>query len=237
MTAHRNAAYSVEPDLAQTARLIGDPVRIGMLFALLDGRELPASELAFRAGASPQAASAHLHKLLTGGLLVLRRSGRQRLFALASPEVARVVEALASVAPSAPIVSLSQHERLKRLREARSCYDHLAGRLGVALMDAMHAGGVIAVQRNAIALTTGGVRFVRDAGIDLEALRGKRALVRACMDWTERRHHLAGSLGAALLARFLDEGWLQRNPSDRALRITAAGRVNFTERFGVSIDR
>lgn len=226
----------VDPNIADVGALIGDPVRAAMLFALLDGRELPASELAFRAGASPQAASAHLAKLVAGGLLTASRAGRQRLFRLASADVGHAMEAIAAIAPASPIVALSQTTTLQRLREARSCYDHIAGRLGVAVTDHLLERRVIAVAGNAFELTRRGDTFFRDLGVDVgEARASRRSFARSCIDWTERRPHLAGSLGASVLARFLAAGWVLRNPHDRALRITPEGRSELDRRFRIRL--
>lgn len=223
-----------EPDVATTAYLIGDPVRAAMLVALMDGGELAATELALRSGASRQAASAHLSKLVAGGLLKAATVGRQRLFRLASPEIAHAIEALSAISKPAPSVALSQHTRMHRLREARSCYDHLAGRLGVAVTDHLLERHALRISGNAFEMTRGGVTFFRTLGVDVALAREQtRSFARACMDWTERRPHLAGSLGAVLLQRFIAQAWLARNSKDRALRITPAGRDAFERRFHI----
>lgn len=203
-----------------------------MLFTLLDGRELPASALALLAQSSPQAASSHLSKLVSGGLIVVRSAGRQKLFRLASAGVADAIETLASISPPEPIVSLGQYTTMQRLREARSCYDHLAGQLGVDVTEALLAKGAIVRYESTFELAPVGGSFFRKFDIDVEALcKARRCVVRACMDWTERRHHLAGSLGAALLDVFIFRDWLRRNPRDRALQITQAGRHSLQEIF------
>lgn len=222
------------PNVAKVAALIGDSVRAKMLFALLDGRELTASELAFRGEASPQAASAHLAKLVDGGLISARNAGRQRLFRLASPEIAHAIEVLASIAPVTPVTSLNQHTAMQRLRRARSCYDHLAGRLGVAVTDALTERRLLAAGDDVFAITRNGESFFADIGVDLVALRAsRRHFARACMDWTERRHHVAGALGAALLERFVTNGWLLRNQRDRSLEITTEGHLHLKNAFGI----
>lgn len=230
-------AARIGPNVAKIASLLGDATRARMLFALLDGRECSASELASRSGSSPQAASAHLSKLVEGGLLVARSAGRQRLFVLASQQVANAIEALASIAPVAPVVSLDQQLAMRRLREARSCYDHLAGRVGVTVTQAMLDRRALTSRRGEFALTRAGERLLWDLDIDVVSLKSvRRGLVRPCMDWTERRPHVAGSVGAALLERFLDRRWLERNPADRALRVTAAGRTEFSRLFAVRFE-
>lgn len=222
------------PNVAKVAALIGDAVRAKMLFALLDGRELTASELAFRGEASPQAASGHLAKLVGGGLICARNAGRQRLFRLASPEIAHAIEVLASIAPVTPVTSLNEHTAMQRLRRARSCYDHLAGRLGVSVTDALTERRFLAARDDVFAVTRNGESFFTDMGVDLDALRAsRRHFARACMDWTERRHHVAGALGAALLERFVANGWLLRNRRDRSLEITTEGHVHLKNAFGI----
>jgi DNA-binding transcriptional ArsR family regulator len=230
--------HPVDPDVASIGALIGDRTRAAVLFALLDGRELPASELAFRAGTSPTAASAHLAKLVSGGLLVVASSGRQRLFRLASPDVADAIEALAVIARPEPVVALSQSTALSRLREARSCYDHVAGRLGVAFTDVLLERKALRPCEEEFNVTRAGEAFFAALDIDLDAARQKRrCLARACTDWTERRPHLAGSLGAAVLERFLTARWVARNTHDRALRITEEGNAELARRFHIRMQR
>ena len=225
------------PDVCAIGSLIGEPVRARILFALLDGREISASELASRAGASPQSASGHLAKLVAGGLLDARAAGRQRLFRLASPRIANAIETLASIAPQTPIVSLGQHSAMQRLREARSCYDHLAGRLGVGITDALKRSGAIALNGEEFRLSKRGRRTFTRIGIDVdEAQAERRSFARACIDWTERRPHLAGSLGAALLRRILAQQWLRRHTADRSLRVTDEGKRALQALFDLRLD-
>jgi len=229
-------ALAAGPNVASVASLMADAGRARMLFALLDGREASATSLASVAGVSPQSASAHLHRLVAGGLLEARSAGRQRLFRLASVRVAAAIESLASIAPAAPVTSMSEHSTMERLREARSCYDHLAGRLGVGITDALLAKHAIALRLETFRLTRRGERFFSRLGIDIDAVCAqRRAASRACMDWTERRYHLAGGIGAALLHRVLDEGWLKRSATDRSLRVTATGRTALPRVFGVRL--
>lgn len=228
--------HAAEPNVAEIAALIGDRVRAAMLFALLDGRPLPASELAFRAATSPQAASAHLAKLVAGGLLCVSAIGRQRLFRLSSPEVCHAMEALATIARPTPVVTLSQTTTMQRLREARSCYDHLAGRLGVAVTDHFITCGALRLAARDFVLTSEGVSIFQTLGVDVERARGlARSFTRACIDWTERRPHLAGSLGASVMTHFISTGWVKRNAQDRALRITPVGRLELKARFNIDL--
>lgn len=223
-----------EPNLAGIAALIGDPTRTAFLFALLDGGALPATELAYRAGASPQAASAHLRKLVDGRLLAVSVSGRHRLYRLAGHHVAEAIEALASIAPPRRIVSLTQSIVMERLRAGRTCYDHLAGRLGVAVTDGLVAQGALRSGGSGFDVTPRGERFFQDLGVNVSALRrGRRVLGRACTDWTERRAHLAGSLGKALLDRFVANTWITRPNGDRSVQLTDRGRRAMARLFGV----
>ncbi len=225
------------PNVAKVAALIGDPVRAKMLFALLDGCERTASELAFRGDASPQAASAHLAKLNDGGLISARNAGRQRLFRLASPDIAHAIEVLASIAPAAPVTSLNQHTAMQRLRRARSCYDHLAGRLGVAVTEALTGRRFLSPRDDTFTITRNGESFFANIGIDLDSVRtSRRHFARACMDWTERRHHVAGALGAALLDGFVAHQWVRRNPRDRSLDITSDGNMTLRTELGIHIE-
>ena len=245
-----------DTDLAAVGALIGDPGRARVLRALTDGRELPASVLAAEAGVAPSTASVHLAKLADGGLVVAERHGRHRYFRLAGPDVARALEALARIAPPAPVRSLREGTRAHAVRAARTCYDHLAGRLGVALMAGLVEGGVLAGgdgrheraraeadRPSAIGLdldyrlTDDGASRLRDLGVDVDgALAGPRTPIRYCVDWSEQAHHLSGALGAALAARLFELGWVSRLPRTRAVRLTDAGRAGLAEHLGVAVE-
>lgn len=224
-----------DADLAEPARLMGEPARAAMLVALLDGRALPASELAAIARVKPPTASAHLARLVAGGLVTDRRLGRHRYFALAGPDVANAVEALQLIAPRRAVTSYSQSATARRLAEARSCYDHLAGRVALDLADALVAEGAISrldAGKPGRLLATGGplgarLRIGEVGGAGTGGVRSRRPEVRGCLDWTERRPHIAGRLGSHLLAVMLADGWVARVPGDRSLRVTAAGREAF----------
>jgi DNA-binding transcriptional ArsR family regulator len=232
----RPASFAVDPNVAGVAALIGDPARAAILLALIDDRERSATELAFRAGASPSSASAHLAKLVDGGLLTVAAAGRRRLFRLASPEVGQALEALAAIARPARIIALNQNVAMERLREARSCYDHLAGRLGVAITDVLVDGAALTLTGTSYEVTQRGERLFGRLGIDLAGARqSRRSFARPCLDWTERRAHLAGSLGAVLLQRFLSAGWVARNTRDRSLRITPEGCTQIERHFGIRL--
>jgi hypothetical protein len=178
-----------------------------------------------------------LAKLLGGGLIVARWAGRQRLFRLSSPEVGRAMEALAAIAAPARMRALSQATTMERLRQARSCYDHLAGRIGVAVSDFLISGKLLQSANAEFVVTRRGKAFFADLHVDVEALYAlRRTVARQCIDWTERRPHVAGALGASLLDRFLRDRWLERNSRDRALALTPHGRIEFERRFNVRME-
>src|SRR4051794_6645401 len=211
-------------ELANVAALLADRTRARILEELLAGPPLPAGALAARGGVAPSTVSGHLARLEAAGLIVVRPVGRRREASLARPEVAEALEALGRLAPGgARPVGLRSVNGHAALREARSCYDHLAGRAGVALADALVARGALGAPDGGLVVRDGA--YFRDAfGIDVGALPPRRPLVRACMDWTERRPHVAGALGAALLSALLERDWVRRRPDGRALNVTARGR-------------
>lgn len=213
---------------------MGEPARAAMLVALLDGRSLPASELAAVAGVTPPTASAHLAQLLAGGLVTDRKLGRHRYFSLAGEHVADAVEALQRIAPRRAVTSYSQSATAERLALARSCYDHFAGRLALDLADALVREGAISplVAGEPGSVLDPGTPVAMRLGIAEAAGAGagatsRRPVVRGCLDWTERRPHLAGRLGAIVLERLLAEEWVARRAGDRSLRVTEEGAREF----------
>lgn len=215
-----------QPNLAPIANLIGEPTRAAMLSELLDGGVLTATELAARAGVAPSTASEHLARLAAGGLLRVEAWGRHRYYGLAGPEVARALEALAALSRPSACADPFEREVLDGLRFGRTCYDHLAGRLGVTVRDALIARGVLVEDGPEHAVTPVGEAWLAGFGIELPAVRRtRRSFARACLDWSERRPHLAGALGAALLDRLVALGWIVREPGERAVRLTQAGRL------------
>jgi DNA-binding transcriptional ArsR family regulator len=220
-------------DLASLSSLIGDPSRALILSALFGGEALPAGELAFRARVTPQTASSHLAKLTEAGLVTVERMGRHRYYRLSGPEIGGLLEKMMTVAWQ-PAVERSRVPA--PLRDGRMCYDHLAGRLGVAVTDALVARGVLARGDDAFALTEAGAGWLAAMGIDAAALRdGRRSFARHCIDWSERRPHLAGALGAAIAERFVDRGWIRRDRDSRAVALTEDGRTALTRIFGPEI--
>lgn len=221
---------------AEIAALAGDPARAAMLHALMDGRALTAGELATVASVTPQTASGHLAWLTESGLLAVEKQGRHRYFRLAGPLVAQMVEGLMQVASAlSPPRRVATGPRDAALRTARTCYDHIAGRLGVALADGLVQGGHVELGDDGGLVTDSGLTFLSGVGIALDAPRGsrQRALCRPCLDWSERRPHLAGSLGAALCRLSLESGWVRRSAGSRALGITRKGEAAFRDHFGV----
>lgn len=223
---------TTEADVAAVAALIGDPARAAMLDALLDPRGLPVGALAGAAGIARSTASGHLARLLRAGLVTVAPEGRRRVYRLAGPEVAAALEALAVIAPPRPAAGLRGVLRTQDLRAARTCYDHLAGALGVALAERLCVDGLL--EPGDLALTDAGSEAFAGFGIDVAALRaGRRPLTRACLDWSERRPHLAGALGAALTGELLRRGWLRRQPGSRAVALTRRGEDGLEAAFGL----
>src|SRR5215831_36332 len=269
-------------DVVPAAALIAEPARAAMITALLDDRPLAAGELARLAGVSPATASAHLARLLNGGLVKMIKQGRHRYYHLAGPEVAVVMEALANLSSAAPVRvrSLRESRDAAALAEARTCYDHLAGRAGVALLGALLARGILApapdggrplnggppgasateddapgggwpahggrharaapqaqIRPEAFVVTADGTAALTSFGLNIGALeRGRRRFAGACLDWTERKPHLNGALGAAMTTRLLGLGWIERGSRRRAVRVTPAGCAGLASAFGWSLE-
>ena len=264
-------------DIVPAAALIAEPTRAAMITALLDERPLAAGELARLAGVSPATASAHLARLLNGGLIKMIKQGRHRYYHLAGPEVAAAMEALAHLSATTPVQvrSLRESRDAAALAEARTCYDHLAGRAGVALLEAMLDRGILApapdggqpgnagppgagatgdggwpaqegrparaapeaqIRPEAFVVTADGAAALTSFGLDIGALkRSRRRFAGACLDWTERKPHLNGALGAAMTTRLLGLGWIERGSRRRAVRVTAAGCEGLASTFGWSL--
>src|SRR6516225_8921195 len=235
-------------DVVPAAALIAEPARAAMITALLDERPLAAGELARLAGVSPATASAHLARLLNGGLVTMIKQGRHRYYHLAGPEVAAAMEALAHLSRTTPVQirSLRESRDAAALAQARTCYDHLAGRAGVALLDALLARGILApapeapkaqLRPGAFVVTADGAATLTSFGLNIGALeRGRRRFAGACLDWTERKPHLNGALGAAMTTRLLGLHWIERGSRRRAVRVTPAGCEGLASTFGWSLE-
>jgi DNA-binding transcriptional ArsR family regulator len=221
-------------DFAPVAALLADRARAAMLTALLDGRPLAAGELARAAGVSAPTASAHLGRLLDGGFVTVVKQGRHRYYRLRSDEVAQVIEAMARIGRPVEVRSLRQSRDARRLHEARTCYDHLAGAAGVALFAALLDGDLIEPDgAEAFEVTEKGEERLGVLGLDVAALRkARRRFAWQCLDWTERRPHLNGALGAALTDRMIELGWFERGTTRRALVVTEAGLAGLADTFG-----
>jgi DNA-binding transcriptional ArsR family regulator len=220
------------PDIALIAALVGDPARANMLTALMSGHALTATELAQEAGVTLQTASSHLAKLDAGGLVAPEKQGRHRYYRLTGADVAAVLEGLMGIAARAGHLRTRTGPRDPALRRARVCYDHLAGDLGVAMFDSLLGRRLVSMDGSAIDLTRKGERFCAELEIDLGAIaRGRRPLCKTCLDWSARRSHLAGALGAALLARFYDLKWARRSPDSRIVIFTPRGEARFRQLF------
>ena len=243
------------------AALIAEPARAAMITALLDERPLAAGELARLAGVSPATASAHLARLLNGGLVTMIKQGRHRYYHLAGPEVAAAMEALAHLSRTTPVQirSLRESRDAAALAQARTCYDHLAGRAGVALLDALLARGILSpapdgdrpayegrharvapkaqLRPGAFVVSADGAATLTSFGLNIGALeRGRRRFAGACLDWTERKPHLNGALGAAMTTRLLGLHWIERGSRRRAVRVTPAGCEGLASTFGWSLE-
>jgi DNA-binding transcriptional ArsR family regulator len=223
------------PDIARIGALIGEPARANMLTALMSGKALTATELAGEANVTLPTASAHLSKLEDGGLLRPRRQGRHKYFSLASDDVAHVLEGLMGLAARSGHLRSRTGPKDPALRKARVCYNHLAGDMGIQLFDSLVQRRYLQIGHDALGLSDDGRRFVVDLGIDLGQLAlGRTPLCRECLDWSERRSHLAGSLGRAMLGRFEDKGWARRQPGTRIVRFSPQGAAAFAQAFPVA---
>ena len=223
------------PDIAHIAALIGDPARANMLTALMSGKALTVSELAEEAGVTIQTASSHLSKLDGGGLLRPRKQGRHKYFALASEEVAHVLEGLMGLAAGSGHLRKRTGPRDAELRQARVCYNHLAGDMGTQMFDSLLARGHLVLKGEELELTETGAAFATDLEIDVDGLRKARAPVcRECLDWSERRSHLAGSLGRAFLSRFEDLSWAKRDQKTRVVTFSPNGSEAFKRLFSAT---
>jgi DNA-binding transcriptional ArsR family regulator len=239
VAAHCSHMIAGPSTMAEVAALVGDAARANMLDTLMDGRAFTATELAFAARVSAPTASAHLAKLVGARLLSVVKQGRHRYYRLASPLVGRMLEGIMAVAAiETPPRYRPRSARDDALALARTCYDHLAGRLGVAIADALVSRSRLILSDDAGEVTPSGVEFLHDLGIDVAIVprRSPRMFGRPCLDWTERRPHLAGALGAMLTRRCFDLGWIERRRDSRAVGVTGRGRAGFRDAFGFDLE-
>ena len=224
----------MENDFGSIVGLIGDPIRANILWTLLDGRAYTASELAVTVDTTPQNLSMHLAKLIKADLLSVETQGRHRYYAFARPEVAYAIESLAGLLPDRSKDKATKED--PPIRVCRTCYDHLAGKVGVALAESLVKHRLLEHNGPEFTPTQRGTRWFGDMGIDCEALKTqRRSFARSCLDWTERRPHLAGSLGAALLQKMVDDHWVRRMPNTRAVIVTPKGRKALSELLKLAI--
>jgi DNA-binding transcriptional ArsR family regulator len=217
--------------------VIGVPARANMLAALAGGQALTATELAMHAGVTPQTASSHLKKMTDANFLLVEKQGRHRYYRLSDPRMVDALEPLAHLVPDSPVVHKKPSKQLQELRASRMCYDHLAGVLGVALVDAMKSQGYLDEGDEDFTPTEAGLAFFGSLDIDIEKLRGtRRHLARRCLDWSERRPHLGGALGAALADQFLERGWISRVRDSRKINVTVKGKRAFKSRLDIALN-
>jgi DNA-binding transcriptional ArsR family regulator len=231
--------HSELPSFTGTAFLLSDPARAVMLMALLDGRALPAGELAYAARITAQTASSHLAKLVAGGLLALEAAGRHRYYRLAGSHVAQALEHLAAIRPEPQIRRRALSPEARRLRFCRSCYDHLAGKVGVALKCGLEEREYLrAAENKRLEVTPAGSQWLARVGVEVCGIKPSRfGLARQCLDWTERQHHIAGPLGVELLSALCASGWLRRGRRTRAIEVLPKGRHELRTQLGVDVDR
>jgi DNA-binding transcriptional ArsR family regulator len=224
-----------QPNIASAAFLIADPARAAILMSLLDGRARPAGELAFAAGVTAQTASSHLGKLLAGGLLMVEKQGRHRYYKLANSQVALALENLAAIGPIKAIRRKAPSREAQKLQFARCCYDHLAGRIGVAITQGLlDQGFLVAAADKQFDVTPTGMEWFRRMGLDVATLKRSRwGLARQCLDWTEREHHLAGPLGVQFMSLLCAKGWLRRFETSRVVQVTPKGWIGLKAQLGI----
>ncbi|MGS2740257.1 ArsR/SmtB family transcription factor [Sinomicrobium sp. M5D2P17] len=218
------------------ASLLGEPVRATMLWHLLDGRTYTAGELAVCADTTPQSASNHLQKLLSAGLLAVEKQGRHRYYRLATPEVAYVIESIANLVPPEKQKDRKEQPTVSGPKYARTCYDHLAGKAGVMITEAMVTNRILIAENGTFTVSDTGKSWFSGLDIDVDSLRlKKRSFARPCLDWSERKHHLAGALGAALLDRMISLQWIRKKQNSREVIITSAGRQKLYELLKINL--
>jgi DNA-binding transcriptional ArsR family regulator len=224
----------MEDQFIKTASLIGDPTRASILWTLLDGRAFTATELAIAVNTSPQNISMHLGKLLEAGLLSVEKQGRHKYYKFSNKEVAYAVEAMANLVPKPDISLQKKSENYPPIKFCRTCYDHLAGKIGVALTESLLSQKIIIEINNNFEISREGEKWFSDFGINTEeAQKQKRIFLKPCLDWSERRNHLAGSIGALLLNKMLNEDWLRRKADSRAIIITGKGEKELFNYFKI----
>jgi len=226
----------MDASFKKIAALIGDPTRATILWTLMEGRAFTATELALEGDTSAQNISMHLNKLIQAGLLSVESQGRHKYYRFSRKEIAYAIEGMTLLLPHPESPRKQQDEPDQPIQQCRTCYDHMAGKLGVRVTESLMQQKILSRKGKDLGITRKGLKWFFDFGIDAGALiHQRRSFLRTCLDWSERRHHIAGSLAAALLNRMLTEDWLRKTRGSRALVITAKGRKNFYENFKISI--
>ncbi|KQB41639.1 ArsR/SmtB family transcription factor [Flavobacterium aquidurense] len=226
----------MEDQFIKAATLIGDATRAAIMWTLLDGRAFTATELSIAVNTSPQNMSMHLGKLLEANLLCVEKQGRHKYYRFSNKEVAYVVEAMANLIPKPEISSKSKIENYPPIKYCRTCYDHLAGKIGVALADSLLEQKIIIEKSNTFEISTEGEKWFSDFGINIEdAKKQKRIFLKPCLDWSERRYHIAGSIGTFLLNKMLEQDWIRRTANSRAIIITGKGEKELLKNFNVVV--
>lgn len=226
----------MEDQFVKTASLIGDPTRASILWTLLDGRAFTATELAVIANTSPQNMSMHLGKLLDASLLSVEKQGRHKYYKFLNKEVAYAVEAIANLVPKPDIAAKNKTEKYAPIKHCRTCYDHLAGKIGVALADSLLEQKIIIENNNVFEISPEGEKWFSAFGINLEeAQKQKRIFLKPCLDWSERRNHIAGSIGTLLLNKMINEDWLRKTKNSRAVTITGKGEKELFNYFKIVV--
>ncbi|MEH6944611.1 ArsR/SmtB family transcription factor [Bacillus sp. JJ722] len=229
---------NVYPNISFIAKLIAEPTRAIILDCLMGGQALPASELAYMAKVSNPTISSHLSKLLEGNLLIAEQHGRHRYYRLANEDVAEVLEKLGTIAPTVQVRSLRQSAQLKQVRYARTCYDHLAGELGVKLAEALVDKDYLTLVDGEYVVTEQGRKWFLNFGINIEEAKTKRRIfAKPCLDWSERRYHISGWLGSALTNRFFEQGWITKVEKNRAVHLTEKGTRALQDQFGIDMKK
>ncbi|OMQ09936.1 helix-turn-helix transcriptional regulator [[Flexibacter] sp. ATCC 35103] len=226
----------MEDQFIKAATLIGDATRAAIMWTLLDGRAFTATELSVAVNTSPQNMSMHLSKLLEADLLAVEKQGRHKYYRFSNKEVAYVVEAMANLIPKPDILSKKKVENYPPIKYCRTCYDHLAGKIGVALADSLVQQKIIIEKESAFEISTEGEKWFSDFGINLEdAQKQKRIFLKPCLDWSERRYHIAGSIGTLLLNKMLEQDWIRRTANSRAIIITGKGEKELFKNFKIVV--
>lgn len=226
---------NVYPNISYIAKLIAEPTRATILDCLMNGQALPAGELAYMAKVSHPTISSHLSKLVEGNLLLVEQHGRHRYYRIANSEVAEVIEKLGTIAPSVEVRSLRQSHHLQQVRHARTCYDHLAGKLGVEVAEGFINKNYLFLKDGEYAVTDEGKLWFLKWGINIEEANPRRIFAKPCLDWSERRYHIAGWLGSEIAKLFIEQNWVSKSEKSRAVQLTTKGLIAIHEQLGIKL--